>query len=80
MLWKETLSNQSKLSQNPLRGYLDCQAKYTPGELEPWLRKALERDGDGKDIAGRLADERGQSIRFSMQTSQAVDISEVVTN
>ncbi len=59
---------------NPLRGYLECQAQYTPGELEPWLRRALERDDDGKDIAYRLADERGPSIRFSMQTSQAVDI------
>ena len=59
---------------NPLRGYLECQAKYTPGELEPWLRKALERDDDGRDIAERLAEERGPSIRFSMQTSQAVDI------
>ena len=54
---------------NPLRGYLECQAKYTPHELEPWLRTALERDDEGSDIAERLADERGPSIRFSMQTS-----------
>ena len=51
-----------------------CQAKYTPGELQPWLRRTLELDDDGKDIAEKLADERGPSIRFSMQTGQAVDI------
>ena len=41
---------------NPLRGYLECQAKYIPGVLEQWLRKALECDDDGNDIAERLAD------------------------
>lgn len=61
-------------SENPLRGYLECQAKYTPHQLEPWLRRALERDGDGTDIGKKLANERGPSARFSMQTSQAVDI------
>ncbi len=60
--------------ENPLRGFLECQAKYTPGELEPWLRRSLQRDDDGTDIGNKLADERGPQIRFSMQTSQAVDI------
>lgn len=57
---------------NPFRGLLECQAKYSPKELEPWLRKALERDE--QDIGSRLAEARGGSVRFSMQTSQAVDI------
>ena len=60
--------------ENPLRGFLECQAKYTPGELEPWLRRSLQRDDDGTEIGKRLADERGPQIRYSMQTSQAVDI------
>ena len=60
--------------ENPLRGFLECQAKYTPGELEPWLRRSLQRDDDGTDIGKKLANERGPGIRFSMQTSQAVDI------
>lgn len=59
--------------ENPLRGFLECQAKYTPGELEPWLRRSLQRDDDGTEIGKKLA-ERGPQIRFSMQTSQAVDI------
>jgi Gly-Xaa carboxypeptidase len=58
--------------ENPFRGLLECQAKYTPKELEPWLRQALEKDEP--DIGKRLADARGGEIRYSMQTSQAVDI------
>jgi Gly-Xaa carboxypeptidase len=59
-------------AENPFRGFLKCQAKYTPKELEPWLRHALERDEH--DIGKRLADARGGETRYSMQTSQAVDI------
>jgi Gly-Xaa carboxypeptidase len=58
--------------ENPFRGFLECQAKYTPSELEPWLRHALEKDEH--DIGRRLADARNGEIRYSMQTSQAVDI------
>ena len=58
--------------ENPFRGVLECQARYSPDELEPWLRKALQRD-EG-NIGIRLAKARGQSVRFSMQTSQAVDV------
>ena len=60
--------------ENPLRGFLECQARYTPGELEPWLQRSLQRDDDGTEIGKKLAHERGPGIRFSMQTSQAVDI------
>jgi Gly-Xaa carboxypeptidase len=58
--------------ENPFRGVLECQAKYTPDELEPWLRHALEKGEH--DIGKRLADARGSETRYSMQTSQAVDI------
>ena len=60
--------------ENPLRGFLECEAKYTPEDLESWLRRSLQRDDDGTEIGKKLADERGPRIRFSMQTSQAVDI------
>ena len=58
--------------ENPFRGVLECQARYSPEELEPWLRKALQRDES--NIGTRLAEARGQNVRFSMQTSQAVDV------
>ena len=58
--------------ENPFRRVLECQAKYTPQEVEPWLRHALEKGED--DIGKRLADARGGETRYSMQTSQAVDI------
>lgn len=58
--------------ENPFRGLLQCQARYSPNKLEPWLRKALEKDEH--DIGERLAEARGGDIRYSMQTSQAVDI------
>ena len=58
--------------ENPFRDFLECQARYTPKELEPWLRHALETDE--QDLGKRLADVRGGEIRYSMQTSQAVDI------
>ena len=58
--------------ENPFRGFLQCQARYSPGQLEPWLRKTLENDEH--DIGVRLAEARGGEIRFSMQTSQAVTI------
>lgn len=60
--------------ENPLRGYLECQAKFSPHELEPWLRHALLYDTDGQEIGRRLSEGRGPAARFSMQTSQAVDI------
>jgi Gly-Xaa carboxypeptidase len=59
-------------AENPFRRYLECQAKYTPTELEPWLRHALKKGEH--DIGKRLADARGGETRYSMQTSQAVVI------
>ena len=60
--------------ENPLRGSLECQAKHTPGELDSWLLRSLQCDNDGEEIGKKLADEREPQIRFSLQTSQAVDI------
>lgn len=60
--------------ENPLKEYLKCQARFTPEKVEPWLFHALLHDRDGKLIGKRLAEERGPLARWSMQTSQAVDI------
>jgi Gly-Xaa carboxypeptidase len=59
---------------NPFRGFLECQVKYSPNEVEPWLQNALIKGEDEVDIGTRLAEERGEEVRFSMQTSQAVDV------
>lgn len=61
-------------TKNPLKGYLECQAKFSPREVEPWLFHALLDNKDGVNIGRRLSEERGPMARFSMQTSQAVDI------
>ncbi|KAI9696621.1 MAG: hypothetical protein M1820_008070 [Bogoriella megaspora] len=59
---------------NPFRGLLECQVRYTPQAIERWLEKALMKGGSGRDIGPRLVEERGDSVRYLMQTSQAVDI------
>ena len=50
--------------ENPLRGVLECQAKYTPGELEPWLQRSRKRDDDGREMGKKLAELRGLGIKF----------------
>lgn len=60
--------------ENPFKGYLECQAKHSPQDLESWLGQDLARKDDGSAIGKRLADGRGPEIRFSMQTSQAIDV------
>jgi Gly-Xaa carboxypeptidase len=59
---------------NPFRGFLECQVKYSPKEVESWLKDALIKGEDEAVIGMQLADARGDEVRFSMQTSQAVDV------
>jgi len=61
-------------NKNAFRGYLECQVRYSPGEVEPWLRDALLSGKDEIDLVSRLAHARGEEVRFSMQTSLAVDV------
>ncbi|KAI5244989.1 putative vacuolar carboxypeptidase Cps1 [Aureobasidium subglaciale] len=56
---------------NPFWGYLRCEVENSPKRAEPWLREALEKK---EDFADRLIDSRGDVVRWSMQTSQSVDI------
>lgn len=59
---------------NPFRGFLECQVRYTPKQVEGWLKDALLKGDDEVSIGTRLAEARSKEVRFSMQTSQAVDI------
>lgn len=58
---------------SPYRNVLECQAKHSSHDVESWLKDALK---DKKDLTlgQRLVDSRGDSARWLMQTSQAVDI------
>ncbi|THW38113.1 putative vacuolar carboxypeptidase Cps1 [Aureobasidium pullulans] len=56
---------------NPFWGYLKCEVENSPKASEPWLREALEKK---EDFADRLIDSRGDKVRWSIQTSQSVDI------
>ncbi|KAF1984757.1 vacuolar carboxypeptidase Cps1 [Aulographum hederae CBS 113979] len=60
--------------ENPLRNVLECEARYSPGDVEPWLRRGL-LDKTNEELLGRkLAESRGIGTRFTMQTSQAVTV------
>ncbi|CAD0083319.1 unnamed protein product [Aureobasidium vineae] len=56
---------------NPFWNYLKCEVENSPKAAEPWLREALEKN---EDFADRLIESRGGYTRWSMQTSQSVDI------
>lgn len=59
--------------KHPARQTLRCQAQHSPDAVEPWLASALESD-DYVGLAEALAASRGEKIRFTYQTSQAVDL------
>jgi Gly-Xaa carboxypeptidase len=59
---------------NPFRGFLECQVRYSPRETESWLKEALIHGEDEATIGSKLANGRGEEVRFSLQTSLAVDI------
>ncbi|OCK83285.1 vacuolar carboxypeptidase Cps1 [Lepidopterella palustris CBS 459.81] len=66
---------EPKLTQeNPYRGVLECEVKHSPGGIEPWLRRALVKNEDESLTGIRLAEARGNEVRFLLQTSQAVDV------
>ncbi|EAW09297.1 Gly-Xaa carboxypeptidase [Aspergillus clavatus NRRL 1] len=59
--------------EHPSRRKLECQARYSPDYVEPWLASAL-RSSDHAAVAEKLAVARGDMFRFNLQTSQAADI------
>lgn len=59
--------------KHPSRQALECQVRYSPQHVEPWLASLLESD-DYTGLAEAVAQSRGDKIRFTFQTSQAADI------
>ncbi|XXH02740.1 hypothetical protein Hte_009125 [Hypoxylon texense] len=63
----------ARLTQSsPFRRVLECRAKFSAKEVQPWLRDAL-LSGDERKIAEKLAGEETEE-KWLMQTSQAVDV------
>ncbi|KAI1764439.1 carboxypeptidase S [Hypoxylon sp. FL1150] len=57
---------------SPFRRVLECRARYSADDVQPWLRDAL-LNGDEKEIAEKLAEEDTEE-KWLMQTSQAIDV------
>lgn len=58
---------------HPSRRMLECQARHSPKYVEDWLSSALDSD-DHEASAERIAKSRGETVRFTLQSSQAADI------
>ncbi|KAL0261081.1 hypothetical protein SLS55_004777 [Diplodia seriata] len=58
---------------NPFRNLLECQARYSPDQVEPWLAHSLAKNEDEGVLGARLAESREEQ-RFILQTSQAADV------
>lgn len=59
---------------NPVKNVLQCEAVYSPSNVEPWLRKELASGSSARDLGEKIVKSRGDAIRWQIQTSQAVDI------
>ncbi|KAI2464557.1 putative vacuolar carboxypeptidase Cps1 [Annulohypoxylon bovei var. microspora] len=57
---------------NPFRRVLECRTKYSPDNVQPWLRDEL-LSGNEKEIAEKIAAE-GTDDQWLLQTSQAIDM------
>lgn len=58
---------------HPAFGKLECQARYSPQHVEPWLAEKLEQ-GDAVALGEAVAQSRGAAFRYTLQTSQAADL------
>lgn len=58
---------------HPAHGMLECQARYSPDHVEPWLAEKLAA-GDAAALGEALASSRGAAVRYLLQTSQAADL------
>ncbi|KAI1460348.1 putative vacuolar carboxypeptidase Cps1 [Annulohypoxylon moriforme] len=57
---------------NPFRRVLECRTRYSPDDVQPWLRDEL-LSGNEKEIAQKIADE-GTDDQWLLKTSQAIDV------
>ncbi|KAL4754822.1 hypothetical protein BDW72DRAFT_103205 [Aspergillus terricola var. indicus] len=60
-------------SNHPSRRVFECQVRHSPEYVEGWLASALDSD-DQAATAEAIARSRGESVRFTLQSSQAADI------
>lgn len=58
---------------HPSHGMLECQARYSPSHVEPWLDDKLA-EGDAEALGEAVARSRGPAVRYTLQTSQAADL------
>ncbi|KAJ5624403.1 hypothetical protein N7510_000712 [Penicillium lagena] len=58
---------------HPAHGMLECQARYSPERVEPWLADKLAA-GDAAALGEAVASSRGAAVRYLLQTSQAADL------
>ncbi|EPS26857.1 hypothetical protein PDE_01797 [Penicillium oxalicum 114-2] len=58
---------------HPSFGTLECQTRYSPDSVEPWLADKLA-EGDPEALAEAIANSRGRAVRYTLQTSQAADL------
>ncbi|PKX97775.1 M20 family metallopeptidase [Aspergillus novofumigatus IBT 16806] len=73
LLEREDLFTPLLGETHPSRRKLECQARYSPNYVEPWLADILQSTNYGF-AAEKLALSRGPEFRFMLQTSQAADI------
>ena len=57
--------------RSPVRRVLECEAKYSAHDVEPWLQKKLKT---GSDFGPKIVMSRNGNVRWQIQTSQAVDV------
>ncbi|KAJ5780443.1 hypothetical protein N7457_005603 [Penicillium paradoxum] len=60
-------------TNHPAHGMLECQARYSPDHVEPWLSEKLAAN-DPAALGEAVASSRGPAVRYTMQTSQAADL------
>jgi Gly-Xaa carboxypeptidase len=58
----------------PYRGVLECQICYSKNAVEPWLSPSFLDSGDELELGNRIAESRGDAVRYSLQTSQSITI------
>ncbi|KAJ5210816.1 Peptidase M20 [Penicillium cf. griseofulvum] len=60
-------------ANHPAHGMLECQARYSPDHVETWLSDKLKAN-DPAALGEAVATSRGPAVRYTMQTSQAIDL------
>ena len=59
------------MKENPFRGSLECQVRYTPHQVEPWLKNALLKGDDEVKMGNRLAEARGKEVPTILDSNES---------